>query len=407
MKARESGGQVPVVSLELLKVGAPAAIVDLRSPAEYADDHLPGAVNVPLLDDEDRAVVGTLYHREGRAAAFREGRTVTLRRVAELVARILEASSAGGDGGGAGGVGSGRPVAGPSTESLVARVEALTAGGLDGLEAELVPHPVAAVPEGGLVLYCWRGGLRSRSVAALLIGLGLEQVVVLEGGYRSWRQAVRGGLAEWSPPDAAHTFVLRGLTGVGKTLVLRELERMRPGWTVDLEGLAGHRSSLLGMVGLKPVSQKSFESDLWRRLADRPPGPLILEGESRKVGDVEIPPRLWEALCGATNILLEAPMGRRVAVLMEDYLAPATDRGELGRQLAAVATRMGPDHRVMDLWEAGKVEAMVRELLLHYYDPLYLRGGEGRPHGMVLEATDPEAAARSLVNLAEGALPEC
>ena len=99
MKARESGGQVPVVSLELLKVGAPAAIVDLRSPAEYADDHLPGAVNVPLLDDEDRAVVGTLYHREGRAAAFREGRTVTLRRVAELVARILEASSAGGDGG--------------------------------------------------------------------------------------------------------------------------------------------------------------------------------------------------------------------------------------------------------------------------------------------------------------------
>ncbi|MDP6520484.1 MAG: rhodanese-like domain-containing protein, partial [Planctomycetota bacterium] len=326
MEGPLDAGQVPMVGLGALENAERLVIVDLRSPAEYADDHLPGAVNVPLLDDDDRAVVGTLYHREGREAAFREGRAVVLRRVAELVGRILEVVP---DGHGCRDLTGAAAATGvPSEEELARRVEELTTGGLEALETELVPYPVSRVPEPGLVLHCWRGGLRSRSVAALLLSLGLEGVVVLEGGYRSWRRAVRAGLASWPARDQGSvpptgTYVLRGLTGVGKTLVLRELEGLRPGWTVDLEGLAGHRSSLLGMVGMVPVSQKNFESALWRCLAARPALPLVLEGESRKVGDVEIPPRPWQALCGAANILLEAPLERRVEVLMEDYLAPA------------------------------------------------------------------------------------
>ena len=105
--------------------------------------------------------------------------------------------------------------------------------------------------------------MRSKSVVAFLQELGLSRALALEGGYRSYRAVVRAELAAWRPPAS---FVLRGLTGVGKTLVLRELEELRPLWTIDLEGLAGHRSSILGMVGLRPVSQKRFESRLAARL---------------------------------------------------------------------------------------------------------------------------------------------
>jgi tRNA 2-selenouridine synthase len=395
MEGPQSEQGIPVVSLETLNVRGVecgATVVDLRSPSEYGIDHVPGAVNVPLLDDEERAVVGTLYHREGREVAFREGRDAVRRRIVDLVGRILDVAS---------GAWSNKTVANLEPEALVARVEELTSGGMARLEAELVLRPAGALPEGSLILCCWRGGLRSRSLAALLLSLGFEGVVVLDGGYRSWRKAVRAGLASFTPEPGRGTFVLRGLTGVGKTLVLREVERLRPGWTVDLEGLAGHRSSLLGMVGLEPVSQKTFETALWMRLLERGAGPLVLEGESRKVGDVEVPLRLWEALCGGENLVLEAPLKRRVEVLVADYLAPATDRDQLRRQLEAVARRMRPENPILSLWEAGEVEQMVRELLLRYYDPLYLKGEKGRVRAATLDATDPLQAAQSVVSFVE------
>lgn len=380
---------VPSVSLEVLRAATHVTLVDLRSPAEFADDHLPGAVNVPLLDDQERAVVGTLYHREGREAAFREGRELVQGRVVELVARLQSAA--------------GNRGADPlDPRRMAERVGELTFGGMARMEADLALRPKERVSAGCLVLYCWRGGLRSRSVAALLRDLGVSGVLVLDGGYRSWRKAVRDGLAEWSEDRAHGTFVLRGLTGVGKTLVLREIERLRPGWTVDLEGLAGHRSSLLGMVGLEPVSQKTFETALWTRLGERGPGPLVLEGESRKVGDVEVPVRLWRALCAGRNIVLEAPLERRVQVLMDDYLAPATDREQLGRQLESVGRRMGPEHRILELWRAGESERMVRELLIHYYDPLYGHSEEGRSRVATVQAADPLKAAQDVLLVVGG-----
>ena len=141
---------------------------------------------------------------------------------------------------------------------LEARLLEMTESGIAGLEGELGLTELRELPDGAVCVHCWRGGLRSRSVAAFLRGFGLE-AVVLQGGYKSYRREV---IAELDGLELPRTFSLRGLTGVGKTLVLRELERQRPDWTLDLEGLAGHRSSILGMVGLEPCSQKAFDSRL-------------------------------------------------------------------------------------------------------------------------------------------------
>ena len=361
-------------------------VVDLRSPSEFARDHLPGARNAPLFDDVERRVIGTLYARRSPEEAFEEGRRRTLAGVGSLCASVAEAA--------------GWEV--PAAD-LAERVEHWTRGGLRGLEGRLVPEPLPAdPPPGTVVLHCWRGGLRSRSVLALVRGLGLERAVGLAGGYKAWRGYVRAELAAWRPPPA---FVLRGWTGVGKTLVLRALERLRPGWTLDLEGLAGHRSSILGMVGLEPCSQKAFETRLVQRLWSGLAGHVVLEGESRKVGDVILPPAVWRALQGGTNLWLEAPLARRVEVLVEDYLAAEANREELARQLPFLEQRLGQRWRgeLTGLLEAGREHELVEVLLARYYDPRYAHSERGRRNAASFDATDPEACAAELAAWIEGA----
>ena len=273
---------------------ADAIRIDVRSPKEFAQDHLPGAINVPLFDDVEREIIGTLYARTSPDAAFEEGRQRTLAKVGELVAAIGEAS--GWD---------------PPAVDLTEHVRALTEGGIDHAASALAPVLIDALPRRAVVVSCWRGGMRSGSVVALLRRLGLDRAVAIEGGYKGYRAFVR---AELDAFQAERSFVLRGLTGVGKTLVLRELEKQRPGWTVDLEGLAGHRSSILGMVGLEPVPQRLFESRLRTRLAERTSDPdlahpLVFEGESRKIGDVILPPSVWGSLTDGSR-RMEKPSTR-------------------------------------------------------------------------------------------------
>jgi tRNA 2-selenouridine synthase len=233
-------------------------------------------------------------------------------------------------------------------------------------------------------------------VLALVRALGLQRAVGVVGGYRGWRSRVIEDLAVW--PCVRRTLVLRGMTGVGKTLVLREVERLRPGSTLDLEELAGHRSSLLGMVGLQPVSQKTFETGIRERLTRGFVGDLmIVEGESRKVGDVIVPPRVWSALQGATNLWLEAPIARRVDVLIEDYLARPEALPTLRRQLDAVAARMPQRPDLVAMLDRGDARALVELLLVKYYDPLYGNSEAGRSYAATVDATDPTAAARAVL----------
>ncbi len=366
-----------------------AVVVDLRAPTEFAEDHIPGASNVPLFGDVERALVGTLYRQTSPEAAFEQGRAIARARISALAGEIARL----------GGLEIG-------ASDLERRVDAMTERGIAGLSNAIACEPAEELPARPIVLHCWRGGLRSRSVAGLLAGLGIDRVVHLEGGYKAYRAEVVRALAIWRAP---RTYVLRGLTGVGKTLVLREIERIRPGWTIDLEDLARHRSSLLGMVGLEPRTQRGFESAIAARLRERDAGPrgsedsdapLILEGESRKVGDVILSPAIWRALSGGTNLELTAGPERRIAVLRADYLATPRSAPEIARQLPAIEERMEPvpgEPTLSELFEAGRVEELVERLLHRYYDPLYRHGEQGRRIAARFDATDPSRAAAEIV----------
>jgi tRNA 2-selenouridine synthase len=379
-----------VRALERPRASARPVVVDLRSPSEFAEDRVPGAVNVPLFDDAERAVIGTLYKRRSPEAAFAEGRRTTIEHVGELVGGIARAAG----------------WAVPDAD-LRARVADMTAGGIARLESELRALPLdGELAPDAVVLHCWRGGLRSRSVIALVRSLGLERAVGLAGGYKAWRGAVRAGLAAWEAPPA---FVLRGGTGVGKTLVLRALEGLRPGWTIDLEELAGHRSSILGMVGLAPVSQKAFETRLFQRLrAGFPGGVCVFEGESRKVGDAIQPERVWSALTGGVNLQLEAPVARRVEVLVADYLEREENRAELRLRLPFLEERLGRARFagvLVAMLDAGRDAELAELLLERYYDPLYAHSEKGRAYGITLDASDPDACAAAVAAWIEGRNP--
>lgn len=352
-----------------------ATVIDLRSPGEYEGDHVPGAVNVPLFGDSDRALIGTLYRQTSPLAAFDEATRIVHARIHELVAAIAEAAQ----------------------WELVPRdlddgVTALTRGGLAGLERALECVPAQTVPAAPVIFHCWRGGLRSRSVTALVRTLGLDRALVLEGGYRAFRAHVMAELETFVAPC---TYTLRGLTGVGKTLVLRELERIRPLWTLDLEDLAQHRSSILGDIGLAPVTQRGFESRLHARLARGHGHVLVVEGESRKVGDIIVPRRVWSAMTTATHLELVAPLERRIAVLRADYLAHAGSSAEIARALAFIDQRLklAGAESLAAQFERGDIDRVVRTVLERYYDPLYRHGEQGNRYAARFDASDPVRAA--------------
>lgn len=361
-----------------------ALVLDVRSPSEFADDHMPGAQNLPLFDDAERVLVGTLYAKHSPEVAFDAGRRIVRNRIGALAREVAELA--------------GWPV---PAEALAERVERMCRDGIVRMEAELAPQPMHAPPGRAVAFCCSRGGLRSRSLVAFFRGLGLERAVAIAGGYKAWRAFVQAELARVEMP---RTFVLRGLTGVGKTLVLREVERLRPGWTLDLEECAGHRSSILGMVGMEPRTQRGFETALVTRLSRGLAEVMVVEGESRKVGDVVLPERTWRALDGGTNVELVASDARRVDVLIEDYLARESNRPELARQLPFIEKRLGTSRfegTLVALLEARRDRELVALLLEHYYDPLYRHSEKGRRPATTIDAGEPARAAAEVVGWIE------
>jgi len=373
---------VPMAPAEQVLDRPPPVVIDLRSPGEYAEDHFPGAHNVPLFDDIDRAVIGTLYARRSRDEAFEEGRVRTQAAIDGIVRRIGELTG----------------WKAPALD-LAQCVELMTRDGLDAMDGQLEPASAETGPD-SVVLYCWRGGLRSRAMLAFLRGLGLRTALGIAGGYRSYRACVRERIGAWRSPPS---FVLRGLTGVGKTLVLRELARTHPGWVLDLEALAGHRSSILGMVGLEPATQKRFESGLAERIARGFDGVCVVEGESRKVGDLVLPESVWHAVDRGTALELVAPRERRVRVLLDDYLSAPQNREPLARQLPFIEARLGRRWSgvLTGLLHAGKEAELVELLLERYYDPLYRHSEGARRYAARFEASDPACAAREIASWIE------
>lgn len=340
------------VSYAVAAAAPGARFVDLRSPAEFAEDHVPGAANAPLFDDRQRAVVGTLYRKVSPAVAFEHGLAIVEERLAGLIEEIL-----------------GLPV---ERAAWLPHFRALTAPDADrDFRSGFESAGAGELPARPLVLHCWRGGMRSRSVVALLGALGFAQAVHLDGGYKGYREWIRARLAAIDP--ATPLVVLRGPTGVGKTRVLGELERAAPGCTIDLEACARHRSSILGDVGLSPASQKAFESALVERLGRLGPPPWFVEGESRKVGDALVPAALFQAMEGGIQVRLDASMAQRVEVLAGDYLPSPAHAAELRARLPFLEQRLGRTWvgRLSAWLDEGRWREVAEVLLERYYDPRY------------------------------------
>lgn len=322
-------------------------VIDVRSEGEFAEDHIPGAVNCPALDNAERARVGTIYKQ---VSAF-EAKKIGAALIAANIARHLQ-------------------------ERFLGRPR-----------------------EWRPLLYCWRGGNRSGAFAHVLSGIGWR-VGQLDGGYQAYRRAVVAGLA--ALPGNFRWRVVCGLTGAGKSRLLRALADIG-GQVLDLEALAAHRGSVLGHLPDEPQpAQKMFESGLWKALAgfDRA-RPVYVEAESKKVGDLRVPEALIEAMWKSECVVLEAPLGVRVELLKREY-AHFLERPEtLIARLECLASLHG--HAVISRWKelalALRWDELTADLLVSHYDPAYTRAiGKhypALPRALKLELREASDAAFS------------
>lgn len=312
--------QVPALDA-IARLGAYSAIIDARSEDEFAEDHLPGALNWPSLNNEERKLVGTLYKQVSPFEAQKRGAAL----VAANIARHIE--------------------------------------------RELLDKPKSWQP----LIYCWRGGKRSNSLALVLGQIGLR-VAVLEGGYRAFRGAVLASLPELAARLSYR--VICGPTGSGKTRLLRALAQAGA-QVLDLEALACHRSSVLGQIpGETQPSQKRFDNLVWNALRQFDAArPVYVESESRKVGNLAVPDALIAAMRASPCLDLQLPEPERVALLLEDYRFFVQDPALFCARLDALTALRGT--AVVQAWHdkvnAGDIETVVRELLATHYDPGYAR----------------------------------
>jgi len=321
------------------------AVIDVRSPAEYLLDRLPGALNWPVLNDEERARVGTEYVQ-----------------VSPFTARVTGAA-------------------------LVARnIAAHIEGQLPGKARGWKP-----------LVYCWRGGQRSGALASVLDAIGFT-VHVLDGGYQAFRAQVRQDLE--TAPAHFDWRVLCGRTGSAKSRLLTALAA-QGAQVVDLEALACHRGSVLGpLPGQPQPSQKAFDTALWHALRGLDAArPVFVEGESRTVGRLRVPERLIDALRAAPVVQVRMPLEARVAFLLDDYAHLVGDVEAFCTQLQALRELRGAAvvKRWQELARAGDT-AVVRELLEQHYDPFYERSmARHFAHYAQARAIDlPDADAASL-----------
>ncbi len=334
------------------------SVIDVRTPLEFADDHLPGAINAPVLSNEERVVVGTMYKQVSPFEATKYG--------AALVAKNI-------------------------------------ASHLQTLFAE---KPINWKP----MIYCWRGGKRSGSMTAWFRLIGWK-ACQLEGGYKVYRHHVLERLSVL--PERFDFRVVAGLTGSGKTRLLRALGD-QGAQILDLEALARHRGSLLGALpGEAQPGQKGFDSRLLRALEGLDPArPVFVEAESRKIGQVQLPDALMQKMAESDCLRVEASLEDRVDFLCEDYAA-LLDEPEAFKTLLSCLVELHGKQQVAR-WHAmidarAQVE-LFRELIEKHYDPAYRRSSHGlfrrlpqaRPFGFRPNAGDLTSEARRfLVLLAE------
>jgi len=300
------------------------AIIDVRSPAEYAEDHIPGAISAPVLDDAERAQVGTMYKQVSPFDAKKIGAALVAKNISQHVDELFK-------------------------------------------DKPKSWHPL---------VYCWRGGKRSGAMAHILREIGWN-AQTLEGGYKEYRRWVVQELEK--TPEKLEFRVIHGPTGSGKSRLLGALKRAGAP-VLDLEELAAHRGSVLGNLPDRPQpAQKMFESALLQELSNLPAErPVFVEGESKKIGELQVPEALMARMRASPCVLLETALEARVDLLLDEYRHFLADRSALDRQLDCLAALHGRG-RIAE-WKAlaarGEWREFVARLLLEHYDPAYRRSSQ-------------------------------
>ncbi len=306
------------------------AVIDVRSPAEFAEDHLPGAINLPVLSDSERAKVGTIYKQVSAFDARKVGAALVSRNAADHIAGPLS--------------------------------------GFDGGWRPLV--------------YCWRGGQRSGSFTSILQQIGWRADVIA-GGYQTYRRLVHGAM--YDVPLPHRMVLLDGNTGTAKTDILARLAALDV-QIVDLEGLAGHRGSLLGEIPEGQPSQKQFESLLASAFTRLDPRKItVVEAESSKIGKRVIPPTVWAQMIAAPRIQIDASLAARAAWLVAAYAEVISDRQRLRGQLDFLRRHRG--HETVNRWvallENGDHIGLATALMADHYDPAYAKSRANHRHDVI------------------------
>lgn len=331
--------------LEFLEEARKVPVIDVRSPAEYQKGHIPGSYNIPLFDNEERAYIGTIYNQQGREEAVKKG---------------LEFVS-------------------PKMTGYIEK-----AFGVSGLHE--------------LLIYCWRGGMRSESMAWLLSLAGI-QAMVLRGGYKSYRNHILNTFA-----DDRQLIVLGGMTGSGKTQILQAIKQGGH-QVVDLEGLASHKGSVFGDLGLKEQpSNQQFENDLGRIIMGiKPDYPAWLEDESLNIGKVTIPKPLFTRMMASDLIRIEMDPEIRIQRIYSEYAN--FEREKLAELTLKISRRLGGEDtkKVLFSLHQGNIVDAIR-ILLRYYDKKYLHSIQKREsdqvHVVHLKTDEPERNAGIIIDLA-------
>jgi tRNA 2-selenouridine synthase len=313
--------------------------VDVRAPIEFNEDHIPGAINLPIFNDEERKEIGTMYKMVGRVDAVKRGTEIGGRRIADII------------------------------------------------------NSLAEIKDREIVIYCARGGMRSGAVASLISSLGIKTYRIIDG-YRSFRKMIMDRLA--SIEIKPRVFVLQGLTGAGKTEILK----ITPN-AVDLEDMAGHRSSIFGGIGLKQNSQKRFETLLWQRLEELENEDFILfEGESKKVGNSHIPENIFHQMRKAPAIYIETTIERRVEIIRKEYTGFNEDERIL-KTVNTLRSKLGAakTDALIEFYNQGNLDEFIKILLLDYYDTLYRHTLDKFEYLARVENTDTAETSRQVVEV--------
>jgi len=338
-----------------LKLKEPV-FIDLRSPSEFLRGSIPGSVNIPLLDDEEREIIGLIYRQDQQKARMK-GISFVSPKLPEITDQI-----------------------------------------------ENISH------QGTPVLYCWRGGMRSKSLYTLLTGILDFPIYRLKGGYKSYRRFILERLKEYELPMPL--FVLNGLTGTGKTEILAILENL--GCPVlDLEALARHRGSAFGHLGLpRPRYQKDFDGLLWNRLEElKNCAYLLVEGEGKRIGSIHLPDFLYQGILSGKHILLTSSPAKRVERLLKEYTPGTEEEIEtVIRAIQSLKKYLGQvkTEQFISLAKEKNFQELVTQLCRTYYDRLY-KDSKPENTSFILEvdSSNPKEAALRIKGFIEAEVGNC